>query len=353
MTIRTIDQIIDRARSVLEAENSELATFPEFGNLYAIYRSIAALVAEQDSKIDVLDDSLFLSTATGDALEQKAAEFGVSRRLGETAKGDVIVVGANTIIPINTILTNPNTNFQYRTLARVTSRSNRVAVSVESLQRSEDANLPAGTILRSSLFPAVQFTVGSVYNPILNIYEGNITGGATRESDILLRARTENNIRSIATGNRLAIREAAIDAGGISRVSVSENEPSLGFVTVYVDTRNQDVIRNLKITLDDVKPIGTSIIIKSYQVINIDVVLSITVRSTEDTTNLIQNIQSLLDSYITGLDTGEVLTKESIAGVVFQNSRVTNVEVVSPTTRTELGSNQLFALRDLQVRFRT
>lgn len=353
MTIRTIDQIIDRARSVLEAENSELATFPEFGNLYAIYRSMATLVAEQDSKIDSLDDSLFLSTATGDSLEQKAAEFGVSRRLGETARGDVIVVGRNTTIPINTILTNPTTNFQYRTLARVTSRSNRAVVSVESLQRSEQANLAAGSILRSSLFPAVQFTVGSSFNPILNVYEGNITGGDSRETDIVLRSRTEATIRSIATGNRLALRETAVNTGGVSRVTVSENEPSLGFVTVYVDTRNQDVIRNLKIRLDRAKPIGTSIIIKSYQIINIDVVLSVTVRSTEDTQTLIQDIQSLLAAYINNLSTGELLTKESIAGTVLQNTRVTNVEVITPTANEELGASQLFALRDLQIRFRT
>ena len=353
MTIRTIEQIIDRARSVLEAENSELATFPEFGNLYAIYRSMAALVAEQDSKIDTLDDSLFLSTATGDSLEQKAAEFGVSRLLGEPARGDVVVIGRNNIIPINTILTNPNTNFQYRTLARVTSRSNRAVVSVESLQKTDEANLAAGTVLRSSLFPAVQFTVGSTFNPVLNIYEGNITGGAIRESDSLLKARTENTIRSIATGNRVALRDAAINTGGVSRASVAENVPSIGFVTVYVDTRNQDIIRNLKIRLDDVKPIGTSIIIRSYQLISVDVILSITVTSTEDSTALIQQIQSSLASYINNLSTGESLTRETIAGTVLQIDRITNVEVVAPTTSSELANDQLFVLRDVQITFRT
>ncbi len=353
MTIRTIDEIIERARSVLQSENSELAAFPPYGNLYAIFRAIGTLVAEQDTKLNIIDDSLFLNTATGTALEQKAAEFGVSRLSGTSAVGDVIVIGDNTTIPINTVLTDPTTNFQYRTLSRVISRSNRAVVNVESLQRTVSANVEAGIILRSSLFPAAQFIVGSTYNPISDLYEGNISGGSERESDTELRSRTESVIRSIATGNRISIRETAINTSGISRVTVADNTPSLGFFTVYVDTRNQDIIRNLQINIDNVKPIGTAVLIRSFTIVDIDIIVNVTVRSTEDTNELIEELENSLAVYVDDLTIGSVLTKEGIAGTLLRNSRVINVEVISPTSSETVRDNQLFSLRNVQFRFRT
>lgn len=353
MPIRTVEEIIEQMRSTLVQEGSELATFPTYGNLYAIYRSVASVVAEQDSKIEVIDESMFLSTATGKALDQKAAEFNVTRLPGEPSVGTVIIVGENASVPINTILTDPSTNLQFRTTTRAVVRGNRTTASVEALRRTNAANLQAGTTLRSSLFPAVQFTVGSSFNVLLNQYEGSLIGGSSRETDEQLRSRVKAVISSSTRGTVGSLEIAALSTPGISQITISENDPSLGFVTVYTNNRNQDVMRNLKIRLDEVKPLGTGIIVKAFETINIDIIVSITLRSSEDIQTLTQDLQSELSSYVETIKTGDSITRDGIAATILQNNRVTNVEVISPSTNVELTANTLFALRDVQLRFRT
>ena len=138
---KTIDEILDNIRTVLKEENSELANFPEYGNLYIIFRSLASVISEQDSELDSMYDSLFINTSNDKNLDQRAKEYGLERQKGTKAYGSVIVENSlpisgnfNTKIKRGTILLNPFTNKQYMVLKDVSLVGLRTLLEVESLE---------------------------------------------------------------------------------------------------------------------------------------------------------------------------------------------------------------------------
>lgn len=348
MTIRNIEEIISIAKLSLADDNSDLANFPNYGNLYAIYRSIAALLIEQDTKLESTSKDLFLTTATGDALNNKAAEFSVIRQSGSPAIGSVLVSGPRTVIPTGTVLTDPATRIQVRTSERLTTLgSSRLAVSVRSIDEGIIANLPAGTPLRSTLFPNHQFIVGSTYNSFTSKYEGGLAGGAPGESDVQLKSRIRDTINSLGQSTVLAFQTRSLGIAGVDRVFVSDGDPVAGFVTVYVDNRSQSVQRHLKAALRNIKPIGVSVRVKSFDVITVDVSGVIRITSSANIEGIHPQIQASVREYFNNLSPGESVTQQGIAGAVYSSPEITNVEITEPVSSFELSANQLLSLGEI------
>lgn len=350
MSIRNIDEVIEQAREVLKAENSDLATFPNYGNLYAIFRSIGALLIEQDAKLENTTRDLFLSTATGDALNNKAAEFSVVRREGTPASGSVLVSGPRTVIPSGTILTDPTTGIQLRVIDRVnTASAARTSLGVSSIDQGPAANLLAGTILKSTLYPAHQFVVAQTYNPLTNSYEGGLNGGTTRQTDIEVREAIRNRISTLGQSTSRAMEISALNIQGVSRVFVSDADPVVGFVTVYINSRSQSVQRHVKATLNRIKPVGISVKVKSFDVITVDVIASIKIRSSGNADAITNSVTSSISTYFTNLSPGESITTEGVSSAIYQVQEVTNVQLLEPTDSLSLEPNQVISLGNINL----
>lgn len=352
MTIRTVEQIIEQMRNSLVDDNSELANFPEYGNLYAIYRSVALTIAEQDTKINTVSSNLFLNTATGEALDAKSNEFNISRRLGTYSSGGVIILGTIQSIPANTILTHNQTGLQFTIINNVILTSQRGLGSIQATEFSPLANLQAGTELFSSLFPNVRFIIGNSFDPFLNNYRGDLVGGSYRESDPELRSRIISTISSLSSATIQSIELGALNINGVSRVAISENYPGLGYITVYINNSQQSIINQVKTTLDTIKPIGVAIEIKAFETVPINIDITISTFNNTNITSLNNQIRSALQTYFNNLNQVSTLTKEAIAGTILNIASIVNVTVSNPTDNITINSNEILTLNNININYK-
>lgn len=352
MTIRTVEQIIEQMRTSLVDDNSELADFPQYGNLYAIYRSIALTIKEQDTKIDTVSSNLFLNTATGEALDAKAREFNITRRLGTSATGGIIILGNINSIPAGTILTDNQTGLQFTTINRIVVTAQRGVGSIEATEFTPLANLQAGRELFSSVFPNVRFIIGTSFDPFLSVYRGDLVGGSYRETDSELRSRIIDTLSSLASSTAQAIELGALNINGISRVAVSENNPGLGYITVYINNSQQSVINKVKRELDIIKPIGVAVQVKAFESVAVNIALTITTFSNTSTVTLNNQISSSLQTYFNTISQNSTLTREAIAGVVLNVPGVINVAVTTPTDNIFIGPNEILTLNNINITYK-
>lgn len=351
MTIRTIEEIIEQMRTSLVDDNSELANFPEYGNLYAIYRSVAAAIVEQDVKIDTVSSNLFLNSATGEALDNKGREFNINRREGIPSTGGIIVLGNTTSIPAGTILTDSQTGLQFTVVQRITLTAQRGVGTIECVEFTSLANLEAGRELFSSLFPNIRFIVGTSYDPFLSLYRGGLIGGSERETDNKLRQRIIRTLSTLSTSTVNALELAALNINGVSRVNIVENNPGLGYITVYINNSQKNILNQVKSILNNTKPVGVAIQIKSFSSVSVDIGLTVTAFSTANTVNLNNSISAAIQSLLNNLGSGSTLSREAIAGAVLNVQNVVNVAVTNPTSNITISSNEILSLNNLNITY--
>jgi len=352
MTIRTVDEIVSQFRDSLEQDNSELATFEQFGALYTIFRAVALSIQEQDVKLDILQDNLFLNTATGNALDKKALEFNITRLNGSPASGGIIVIGAAVSLPADLIISDPISGLQFRLLNRVQIISNRAVGTVECVENTPVGNLVAGTRLSSSLYPNHQFIVGNRFDVVSNNYIGNLIGGRYREEDDELRERVITTLQTLALSTTRALEQGALNINGVSKVSVKENSPALGFITVYVNTNDRTTIKQVENALNLTKPVGTALQVTSFTSVSVDVELVVTTFNRTQVRNLTRQIQDAVQQYITDISLNSTLTREGLAASVYQLGPVANVEVVSPVANITISDEELLNLGTINITYK-
>lgn len=347
--MRTIEGILDQMRQALEEVNSDLASFPQYGNLYSIFRAVAASVLEQDVKLDSINSSLFLNTATGEDLDSKAREFNLTRRQGSYAVGNITILGTASILPSKLVLTEASTGLQFTLDNQISIISNKAIGSITSTQYTDLANLPAGTELFSSIFANTRFIVGNYFDPITSTYKGSLIGGSDKESDTSLKQRISNTIQSLALSNTQTLTLAAQNIPGIAKISIVENEPSLGYITVYISNNETKFLKLVKNELDLIKPIGTALQVKSFINVDLDININIETFNNLNTLELQNTIKLNVQSYINSLNPGSTLTREAIAASVLKSKDVFNVTVATPTSNITFKNNELINLKNFSI----
>lgn len=353
---KSIDKILSEIRSVLREENSDLATFPDYGNLYAIFRSIASVISDQDAELDSIYNSLFLNTTTDENLNKRALEYGIQRLEGSRATGSIIIETPssisrlrNTTIQRGLILLNPFTNKQYITLDPVLLDRNRVVVRVESLESSNEVNLESGTKLTSNFYKNIDFTVGDFFNSLTREYEGDITGGSNKETDDELRRRILEIVQVKQSSTKDAIRITALQIQGVQEVLIEENVPSIGYINIYIDNSNFDIINQVKLNVEKVKPLGTIVNVKSFSNFTLNINVNINLANSNNLVDRSANLRSVITKFISNLD--KTFTKESLAGTILNNSFVNNVEVISPVGSINIGDKEKFTVGSINIQF--
>lgn len=353
---KSIDKILSEIRSVLEEQQSDLATFPDYGNLYAIFRSIASVISEQDSDLDDIYDSLFLNTTSDESLNKRALEYGLTRSEGSRATGFIVMEAPNSLSAIKTtvinpglILLNPFTNKQYVTLEQAFIDRRQVSVKVESLEASSSVNLESGTRLISNFYKNIDFTVGSFYNSLTREYEGDITGGSDKETDAELRSRILEIVQIKQSSTREAIRITAQKVQGVQEVLIEENIPSAGYINVYIDNTSFDAINQVKLNVDSVKPLGTIVTVRSFDNFTLNISLNIALFNNDNLNDKSTSIRSIVTKFISNL--GKTFTKESLAGVLLNSSIINNVEVLSPVGNISIGNKEKFTIGSIDIKF--
>lgn len=231
--------------------------------------------AEMYTILEDIYNSAFLVDLTSESLDKRVSEFGISRKIGDRARGYLYIEGVDgTEIEDGTVfLAN---NKEYTVLRNITEsnviENGTITVFIEAVNSGSEYNLPINAIFYPRE-PIVGFD-----NATNNI---PISGGTDDESDEELKARFLYQQRHKGTsGNADDYRNWALEVDGVHSARVVPLWNGNGTVKVIVtsaDNRNVDqtVVNAAKAYIDSKKPIGATVTVTTPAVVDVNIVATI------------------------------------------------------------------------------
>lgn len=207
-------------------------------------------------------------------LELRAAEFGIYRKDGTKAVGQVAFSGSdNVLIPAGTIVQTGG-GLQFKTLSDVVIKNNTAKADIEALEIGIKYNIPAGTIIQ---LPTQITGVTSIIN-------NNVTSGGTEiENDQSLLQRLLFRVQLPATsGNIYHYKQWAMEVNGVGDAVVVPLWNGPGTVKVVILDSNKkvpakNIIDAVSAHIEKARPVGAHVtVVPAKEItINIDVKLQL------------------------------------------------------------------------------
>ena len=328
---RTIDQIIDDIKFQFKDTVLENAANNK-GNLYSLIRGMAIASFNQERVVENLINTRIITSATGLDLDIYANSYGIKRREGTSSFGSVIVKSNQQLsIPSNTIIQTQDGLLTFQTTKSIqVSPDKEVTIPIVSNTKTFEANLLSGNQLICLFFPSLFVQIGNFRDANNNII-GSLAGGSSSESDINLRDRLNTFINNKGLVTLTAIK--AVIQNYVTDIFFVEGRPAAGYTTAYINTSDQLTVDLITNKLNDIKPVGTLIIIKPIQYQRIDLIIDVIINSnTVDTiTSINSNVRLAINSYFSNLTIGETLVMNELSSFVTSFTGYTN-RIVKPTS---------------------
>lgn len=260
-------------RRILEAQGGGISTLE--GSFSSDQASPVALELEKlYGQLDAQRQVFLLDTSDGDYVTARAAEFGIYRKPGTKAAGEITVTGtAGASLPAGSGVVSAG-GLLFVTTEPLTLTEGSAGVPVEAAQEGEKYNLPQGSIVR-------------LQNPragITSVTNGEpFTGGADEESTGALRERLLTHLQKPATsGNVYHYRQWALETPGVGAAAVFPLWNGNGTVKVVLaspDFEGVDsaVVQAAAAHIEDLRPIGATVTVAGAAELAISVSATITV----------------------------------------------------------------------------
>ncbi|PRR70929.1 baseplate J/gp47 family protein [Clostridium thermopalmarium] len=228
--------------------------------LFDALSPISCELAEAKIQLDEILNRVFAVTAAkygySEELDKKAEEYGIYRKGGTKATGEIIFDGVdNTVIPKGTIVQTSN-GLQFETTEEKIIINGSATVKIEAMEIGEKYNVPSGTITQ---LPIQLVGIRSINN--IN----PTTGGTENESDAELLQRLLLKIQSpVTSGNPNHYKQWALEVDGVGKVKVFPLYDGNGTVKIVLIDSNkkapsEELINNVFNHIEDVRPIGPKI----------------------------------------------------------------------------------------------
>ncbi len=343
LNFKRAPQILDDMVSYLAASNSALTDF----NIGSATRSLLEVIAVVVAEIHWLQESLilrfFVVTATGQWLDRRADEVGLTR-VAERATTRVLEIahadGApEVLIPAGKqFRTQPGSSIQvvYEVTSDTTLPAGEAMVEVPVVSTANGAAtaIPDGTALAQT---------GAALAGIDTIITGTVsTAGLDQETDAHLRERVLARMRSpIGPGSKSDLRVWALEVDAVEDAIVLANwdgdagEYALGHATVMVlgpdhSIPDGSVIAAAQDYLDPSPytegggkaAVGARIHVIGPTAILIDVTVTVTPATGYDPATVRANVQANIEAAINGLGIGETVKLALLGNAVWDTDGV-------------------------------
>lgn len=223
---KSVDTIVNEMIADLQASGSKITDFTIGSGARDLLEAWAVNASTTSLQADQLRKDMLLATATGQALDDKAADLLVARKPGVQATGVITATVASPaaspiLIPggwgqLSTVPTPGVTPVAVVTLADATIGVGQtsVAIPAQAVLVGAQGNLPATTkLIPQSPIAGIStqdgFTVTTAF-----------TGGVDVETDDAFRARIPIEVQGRATGTKAAYQAAALRVPGVSSAGV-------------------------------------------------------------------------------------------------------------------------------------
>lgn len=224
---------------------------------------LAKIYIEQEDLVNMA----FIRNGFFNYLDVKCEEYGIVRKEGTKAVGEVVFVGENGVSIENGTTLYFN-NLYYVVLNDANIVGNQAELVVEALEVGNQYNLLANTKLSSS----------EPINGITDIYvKSDITNGTNVETDEELRDRFFTTIKKSYTSGNVAHYETwTLEVEGVGLCKIYPLKHGNGTVEVVITDSNMlgassELIESVKANIEEKRPIGAnvSVISATEKIINI------------------------------------------------------------------------------------
>lgn len=240
---------------------------------------------------------MFLEDATGEYLEKRASEFGLTRKLGTKSNGEITFNGIEGAEIIKGTLVGTSTGLLFETDADVSIEFGQTSVSV-GITASEIGtkyNVAAETITE---IPIAMTGISSCIN------NSELADGTDVETDDALLARTLLKIQTPSTsGNSSHYKEWSLEVDGIGDAKVTPLWNGPGTVKVLIVTSDKKapsgtLVDAVVSNIEDKRPIGASVSVVAPTEININVDASIAIGPTYSQSDILSKYTLKFKEYI-------------------------------------------------------
>jgi len=270
-----------------------------------IYDAIAPVGTEMAQAYISLDEVLNMVFAINAAengyssyLDLKCSEFGMTRKSGVNATGQVTFSGAETTpIPSGSLIQTAG-GLQYVTTAGAVITGGVATVNVQASDIGSDYNIPAGIITQIPVsIPGI--TAVNNINPI--------TGGAEVESDDALLQRLLLQVQNPATsGNSAHYIQWALSVAGIGAATVFPTWSGAGTVKICAVDSNMQPLSSALLTalsnyIESQRPIGATVSYESATALPINVVANVTRNTAYSQAQIVTAFTNAFVNYLKGI----------------------------------------------------
>lgn len=335
---RNRQTIFNDLKAYLQSLAPELTDFNTGSILNSIMDAPSAEMEQLWNALVVAFSAAYVATAEGDDLDNKVADFGLTRNPATSATGYVTFGRATAFnqdftIPAGTIVQTPSTTtvagIQFETTELVVLPANQLNVSsvpIRALVAGSSGDVSANGITTLSTPPA---GIETVTNPVAT------AGGTDEESDEDLRARVPLYLSSLARGTADSIEAAALSVTGVSSVSVSENVPTPGNVQVYVaDSSGQAtaaLITAVIAKVEEYRAVAVAVQVLAPEILFITIEAWVRVQSGYPASTVLANVQTAITDFLSHQHLGETVYRSALIEAIVAVDGVDSVDTLLET----------------------
>ena len=307
---------------------------------------ISEELAQNGVHLDEVLNKVFAISAAengySDELEQKCAEFGIYRKDGTKASGQVAFTGTeDAIIPIGTIIQTSG-QLQYVTTEDVILTNGTALSDIEASEVGNLYNVPSDTIIE---LPVQVVGITSVTN-----YE-IITGGTEIESDADLVGRLLLKVRTPATsGNVNHYKLWATEIPGIGDAKIVPIWNGPGTVKVcLIDSNKQPVNANLvedvMANIENNRPIGATVTVISATPLPVNISANFSIEEGFSDEQIITGVKEKLTEYLASIAfVRDYVSYAYIGSLLFDVGGIldyTDLKINNSSTNINIGSEEV------------
>lgn len=267
--------------------------------IYDALSPVSQEVANSETSLDEVLNMVFAQSAAVNGystqLDLRCGEFGLTRKSGTAATGQVTFVGVEaTPIPLGTTVQTPGA-YKYTTTEAGIIAEGTAIIGIQAVAIGTAYNVPASTVIQ---IPTAINGITAVNN------SSPVTGGTEIETDASLLQRLLVQVQTPPTsGNSAHYVQWALSVAGIGTATVFPLWNGAGTVKVCaVDSNMQPLsaplLAALSAYIESVRPIGATVTYESAAALPINVSVNVVRNTAYTQAQILAAITSAITNYL-------------------------------------------------------
>jgi len=289
MTVESVKSDIISRLSVSDLDTREGSVMND------MISAVAYKVWQAYQSLDAIVPIVYVDDTSGEYIDKRCAEYGITRKAGNKATVTITVVGTDgTIIPKGKVFLTSD-GYQFETVSAAAIASGTVDVTANAAKVGDEYNVAAGTI-------TMQFENMGGVTSVTNAAAA--TGGTDAETDTALVSRLYDYLQNAATsGNAAHYKQWALSTDGVGAAKVIPTWNGVGTVKVLVVGNNNGPVDSTIVStcaenIEKNRPIGATVTVISASGLSINVAATITIDSTTTIMTVQTTFTAALDEYL-------------------------------------------------------